>query len=445
MKLFETLMHKLNDFKNWLLHTSIFVKGTLVVVIALAAWFGLPKLIGGSKSSAISYQTTAASTGTIVVTVTESGAVSSANSGSVTTQASGVVNKILVQNGETVKTGQAIAQFDLDQTSLQKYQQALASYQGAKNNLANAQAQAYTLQSAMFVANQKFLTGVIAAGTPTYDPTYVEQNATWLASEQQYITQQSVITAAQTSVNAAAAALQAVSPTVTAPISGTVTGLSLQIGSVLSSVTNSSGGSTDQKIASIQTSAAPTVTVQLTQVDVPNIKVGDKATLTFDAFAGKTYTGKVVSIDTIGAVSSGVTTYPAVIQLDDTGVTNIFSNMTVTANIITASKDNVIMVPNAAISTNSNGEEVVRIMKNGTPTTTIVTTGLASATQTEILTGVADGDLVVTGTTGGTAAASNVSSTTSVFSTLTGGNRGFGGGGGGAVRAPTGAARPAGG
>lgn len=415
-------MKKIIEIKNWLLAKPLWMKAGLGLVIVTVAWFGYTRFFSGTKSTSIQYQTATVTQGPLVVSVAVSGQVSSANSGSVTTQASGVVTKILVQNGDTVKTGQAIAQFDLDQNSLQKYQQALASYQSAKNNVAAAQANAYTLQSSMFVANQKFTTGAIANGTASYDPTYIEQNATWLASEQQYLNQQNVIAAAQTALNAAAASLKDVSATVTAPISGKVTGLSLQVGSVLTSATNANGGSTDQKIASIQTSAAPTVTVQLTQVDVPNIKVGNKATLLFDAFPNQTFTGKVVSIDTIGAVSSGVTTYPAVIQLD-TNTGNIFSNMTVTANIITNTKDNVLLVPIAAIQTSTTGDTSVQVMKNGQPTQVNVTVGLESATQAEITAGLSLGDTVVTGTTGGTKAAT-VSNTSSVFSSLTGGNRG---------------------
>ena len=91
------------------------------------------------------------------------------------------------------------------------------------------------------------------------------------------------------------------------------------------------------------------------------MKAGDKTTLTFDAFTDKTFTGEVVSVDTIGSQTSGVTTYPAVIKLD-TAVEGLLPNMSAAANIITATKDNVLLVPSTAIQT-QNGAPYVRIMK----------------------------------------------------------------------------------
>ena len=57
-----------------------------------------------------------------------------------------------------------------------------------------------------------------------------------------------------------------------------------------------------------------------------------------------------MGINTTGAVTSGVTTYPAVIQLDDTNA-DILPNMSATANIITKVDDNVLLVPSAAVQT----------------------------------------------------------------------------------------------
>ncbi len=415
-------MQKINSIKKWLINSPLIVKAGLLLMILAIGWFAYSKVGATSSSQQAQYQTAQVGKGTIVVTVTSSGSVSSANSGSVTTQASGVVTKILVKNGQQVKTGQEIATFDLDQTSKQKYAAALASYQSAKNNLASAQAKLYSLQAAEFKANQQFMNGKGTSTTPdTSDPNYIQENATWLQAEADYKNQASVISQAQTQLNSASLALLQVSPTVTSPISGTVTGLSLQVGSVLGSASDSSGNQTAQKIASIQTTAQPTITVNLTQVDIPKIKVGNKATLTFDAFSDKTFTGEVVSIDTIGSVSSGVTTYPAVIKLD-TSSADIFSNMTATANIITDSKSDVLIVPSSAL-VSSNGETFARVLKNNQETQVAVTTGLASSTQVEITSGLSEGDMVITGTTSSAAATTSTTSTTSVFSTL-GGARG---------------------
>lgn len=416
-------------------HVPLWGKIGIGLFILLVAWFMFSRYI--PKGSKTTYTTDTATKGTLIVTVTASGNISSANSAQVSTQTSGVVSKIYVKNGDTVKAGDPIALVDLDMNGKQRADQALASYQSAQNTLNNANAQMYTLQSAMF-SNWKIYTDIAENSTyqnPDSSPntgnrtltqfTTVQDN--WLAAEAQYKNQQGVVAAAQTNLSSAWANYQQTSPTIYAPISGTISGLSFQEGSVLTAQTSSTGTSTSQRIANIKTDASPVAVVNVNEVDVPKVVVGDKVTMTMDAFPNQTFTGKIVSIDTTGVVSSGVTTYPAYISFDS-AIDGIYPNMAVDASIITAVKDNIVMVPNAAIVTTTNGGSTVRIMKNGTVSSVDVTTGASNDTDTEIVSGVSDGDTVVTGsTTTGTS-----TTATSPFSAL--GGRGFGGGGGAVLR-----------
>jgi len=73
-------------------------------------------------------------------------------------------------------------------------------------------------------------------------------------------------------------------------------------------------------------------------------------------------------------------------------LTAIYPNMAVDASIITTVKDNIVLVPNAAVQGST-----LRVMKNGKLTSVDVTVGLSNDTQTEIVSGVSDGDTVVTG------------------------------------------------
>ncbi len=420
--------------KSWFMNLSRWAKIILVIGVLLVIWFGGKKIMARS-SPKTTYQTETATKGTLIVTVSASGTVSSANSASVTTQTSGVVSKIFVKNGQEVKSGDPIAEVDLDMDGKQRAAQALASYQGAKNALDNANTTMYTLQSSMFSQWKTFTdlaqtsTYTNADGSPntnnrTLAP-FISTNDDWLATEAKYKTQQNVIAQAQTSVNSAWASYQQASPTIYAPISGTISGLSLQIGSVLTAQTGSSGNSTAQRIANIKTVATPTAAVNLSQIDVSKVHINDKATMTMDAFPDKTYTGKVVSIDTTGSVSSGVTTYPAYIVFDVAGA-GIYPNMAIEAKIITTVKNDVVLVPSAAVQT-INGQTTVRIMKQGKVTSIDVAIGQSNDTQTEIVTGINDGDVIVTGATT-TSTKSTSATTTSPFSAL--GGRGFGGGAG---------------
>ena len=401
--------------------------GVLVILI-LVAFFFYSRISNSSKKP--QYQTAQVTKGTLVVSLTETGQISVSNKASIVTQASGIVDNVYVKTGDYVNAGDKIADVTLDTAGQQRQAQAWSSYLSAQNSLASAQANLYTLQNQLFVANQKFVNdrGIT---NPTdqdkQDPVYIEEQANWLAAEAAYKNQSNVITAAQAALNNASLAYQLTSGTITAPTSGTIGDLTITKGLQIGSTNTTAGSSTNlsnQQIASISTGNPNTVSVSVAEVDAPQVKVGQDATVTFDALPNKTFTGKVIGINTTGAVTSGVTTYPAIITLDSSG-TDLYPNMSATANIITKIDNDVLLVPSAAVQTVGTSS-TVRVLKNGQITTIPVETGDSSNSQTEIISGLSEGDTVVTGvvSTGTTGASSS-----SPF----GGGLRVGGGGGGAV------------
>src|SRR5665213_1862688 len=93
----------------------------------------------------------------------------------------------------------------------------------------------------------------------------------------------------------------------------------------------------------------------LNEVDAAKVNVGDKATLTFDAFPNLSLAGTVVELDPVGTVSQGVVNYNVQIgftQPADTSSTEMVKpGMSVTADIVTQVHQNVAAVPNAAVHT----------------------------------------------------------------------------------------------
>lgn len=407
---------------DWFTKLSRIKKGLIIFAVIALGWFGYRK-ITLAKSSTPTYQTAQAEKGTIIVAVSVSGQVSSANSAEVTTQASGVVQTVFVKDGDVVKAGDKIAQLDLDLTGQQRSQQAYASYQSAQNNVESAKANLYTSQATLLTEWESYMS---KAQNSTYENSddspntgnrqlsdFVITQDEWLASEGKYKVQEKAILQAQTSLSSAWFTYQQTSATIVAPISGTITGLSLQPGTVITAQTNSSGGSSSQRIASVKTDAPPTISLNITQIDAPKVKAGNKATLTFDAFGEKTFTGEVISIDTIGSETSGVTTYPAIVKLD-APLEGLLPNMSASANIITATKDDVVLIPTTAIQT-SNGSMTVQVMKNNVVSQVVVETGLASDTQTEIVSGISAGDTIVTSVSTASTNKSSTGQSTSPF------------------------------
>jgi macrolide-specific efflux system membrane fusion protein len=397
----------------------------IVVVIILVVYRSLT-----SSQNKAQYQTAQVTKGTLVVSLTEAGQVSVANKVSIVTQASGIVSNVYVKSGQEVSTGDKIADITLDTAGQQRQAQAYSSLLSAQNSLQSANTQLYTLQNQEFVANQKFINdkGIPnPSDTDKLNPVYIEENAAWLAAEAAYKNQTNVIAASQAGLSNASLSYQLTSGTIIAPTAGTIGDLIITKGMQIGSSNTTAGSSTNtsnQAIASIITGNATTVSISVAEVDAPQIKIGQAATITFDALPSKTFTGKVMGLNTTGAITSGVTTYPAVIQMDDATDTSVFPNMSATANIITKVDDNVLLVPSAAVQTVGTASSV-RVLKNGQVSTVTVQTGDTSDSQTVITSGLNEGDTVITSVI---SAAASTSTSASPFS---GGLRLGGGGGGG--------------
>ncbi len=436
MNIVRGVFGKLVFIKDFFLKQSLIKKLVIVAIIAAVGWFGVRPAIVGSQQQQVQYQTAQAEKGTLITSITASGTVSSGSSANITSSATGIVQEVYVENGDTVSEGDQIALIKLDKGSQQQQTQSWASYLSAKNSLESAKAKIHSLQAAAFKANQTFINDAVARDLATDDPTYIQQNALWLQAEADYKNQENVIKQAEASLSSAWLSYSQLSPTITAPMSGLVNNLSISPGLTISG--NSSTSSTaDSNSGSSQTvgtitlkDGTPQASVNLTEIDVVKIKAGQKVTLTLDAHPEKTFTGKVSAVNTNGSVSSGVTTYPATITFD-TALDTIYPNMAVNATIITDVKSSVILVPSGAIQT-TNGQSTVQIMRNGQVASVPVEVGNSNDTQTEIVSGINEGELVVTGQTG-SATTGSTGAATSPFGNTRGGFGGASGpaGGGG--------------
>lgn len=377
-------------------------KKVIIAIVLAIGIFGTYKYFSNKKANTPTYQTATAEKGTLINTISASGTVQNGNNFTMTTTASGIVKKVYVKNGDTVKKGQKIAEITLDTESNQKYLAAYASYIGAKNSLDSAKTTLYTLDSAMWSAHQIFRNDAQERNLTFDDPTYIQQNDNWKAAEAKVIAQQQVIKQSEISMQSSALTYQLASPVIYAPDNGVISSLNLAEGMVVSAGT----------IGSVNTKAGEMIAkVNLTEIDVTKVKTGQKVTVTMDSFADKTFAGEVKAVDTSGSASSGVTSYPVVIAFK-TDLTNIYAGMAVSAKIITEVKNDVVLVNNGAITT-TNGESIVKIMNNNKVSEVTVETGSSNETQTEIISGISEGDVVVTGST--TSNTSVKSSGTSVF------------------------------
>ncbi len=379
--------------KNKRLITFIVVAFFIIGLLAWKQFFGI--------NTSIKYQTATVQRGVLVSSVSASGQMITTNIVSVATQATGTIKEVFVKDGDQVVAGQKIMEINLDGAGLAKNAAAYSSYLSAQNSLNSARSKQDSLQSALFKANQAFITD---KGIPNpsdadkLNPKYIEENAEWLAAEADYKNQQNVIAAAQSALNSSWLSYTQTSNIVTSPISGTITNITYVAGMVISPTTGSSSTSQNiQRVAVVKNDSTPNASVDISEIDVYKLKNGQAASLTLDSIPGKTFTGKVISVDRIGSVTSNVTNYPVIIQFD-TDSPQILPNMAVSANIIVSTKSNVLLVPSIAVQTLGR-KNLITILKNGQPKSVVVKIGDQSDSEIEITSGLNEGDIVVTGTT----------------------------------------------
>ncbi len=224
-----------------------------------------------------------------------------------------------------------------------------------------------------------------------------------------------------------------------APFDGVIASLAVKKGDTVSNGTSAATIITKQLSSSIT----------LNEIDAVKVKVGNKATVTFDAIDGLSITGTVSEIDALGAVSQGVVTYGSQIVFD-TQDDRVRPGMSITASIIIDSRQNVLIVPSSAIKTANEisyvlvpsetvadlGNSRTGVTLSAAPIQKIIEVSLSDGTNTEVVSGLTEDEVFVVKTIAATSAttssATSATQSRSILQT-----------GGGAVRtgggfAPTG-------
>ena len=136
------------------------------------------------------------------------------------------------------------------------------------------------------------------------------------------------------------------------------------------------------------------IKVEIPEVDVNRVKIGQRVDLTFDAVLGSKYSGTVTEVEPVGTDDQGVVNFTVTIELKD-GNGEVRPGMTAAVNIVVSEIKDVLIVPNRAVSKRS-GAYMVFIMKNNKVTGIPVEIGASSDVETEITKGdLKEGDLVV--------------------------------------------------
>jgi macrolide-specific efflux system membrane fusion protein len=368
--------------KSAIKRRTFMVNGTLGVLLTGGVGLAYMSLgdDGGSGSAATSRTVTVAR-GDLTSSVSASGSVASAKSRSLSFTGTGTVAKIYVKAGQKVHKGQKLAR--LDQTDAQENVNATrASYDAAADG----------------------------------DLTKAQGYASYVQAK-----------------NAYNSALRALDATVLyAPYAGTVTAINGEVGESPSASSGSSGsgatGTTTTSSGFIDFADLSKVEVEgdFTEADATKLKVGQTATITFDALSGVTATGKVAAIASMPTTTNNVVSYAATIALTSRPA-QVRLGQTATVSVVVSRAANALYVPAAAVKT-AGGQSTVTVLRNGVPTVQTVEIGVSGSLGTEIKSGLQEGDQVQITITTTTSTTGNTR--------FPGGGQGggFGGAGGGAPR-----------
>ncbi|MES0344678.1 MAG: efflux RND transporter periplasmic adaptor subunit, partial [Anaerolineales bacterium] len=127
------------------------------------------------------------------------------------------------------------------------------------------------------------------------------------------------------------------------------------------------------------------VEVEISEVDINRVALGQSVTLNFDAVLDQVYNGVVIEKGLIGTSLQGVVSFPVTVELIDADEA-IRPGMTAAVNIIVEQIEDVVLVPNRAVRVRD-GERVVYLLVDGVITPTTVVLGATSDLYSEILEG----------------------------------------------------------
>ncbi len=265
---------------------------TISVFLLLVIAAGVIYYVFHSGSATTTYQTMPVTQGNLVLTATATGSVQ-ANTYAADFSTSGTLAAIYVHVGQHVHAGQKLAQLNTT-----------------------------ALQDALKVAQTQLQ--------------QTEDSGIWDA-----------IQIAQAQVNQAQHNLDAA--TLTAPHAGVITAIN---GSIGSTPGGGSSGSASGGFIEITDMSKLSVLLSVNEADIGHVAHGNPVRFTVDAYGNRAFRGQVDSITLSGQTNNNIVTYPVSMSIDSSSLqgANLIPGMTANATITTMTRQNVLLIPNSAIS-----------------------------------------------------------------------------------------------
>jgi HlyD family secretion protein len=332
----DALLGILNSAPKGVLHGGkrrwLSIGAVLLVVIVLAWMF-----LAGKKGGVGQYLSEDAVLGNLVVTVSASGTLQPTKSVDVGSEMSGTLASVLVQENDRVEKGQLLAQLDTAKLAdaVTKSQAALAAAQAAV-----AQAQATVAETKAALARMRQVAELSGGKVPAKTELDTADAAVLRAVANE--------ASARASVAQAQAALKTddtnlAKGTIRSPVDGVVLTRKVEPGqTVVAAMTIPVLFTLAEDLKTME------LQVKVDEADVGHVELGQPATFTVSAWPGRNFPASIKRVGIGSTITDNVVTYKTVLDVGNDDLA-LRPGMTATASIVTAKRENVLLVPNAAL------------------------------------------------------------------------------------------------
>lgn len=360
--------------------------------IAVVVWL----LSGNKKDEQVSFVTEEVAPANIQNSITATGSVEPVDTVAVGTQVSGIIDKIYVDFNSTVKKGQVLAVLDTKNLT--------STLNSAKANLQSAQANLQSANAALGYqrANYNRYKALYQKGLISANDFESARLSYRQAEEQVAMIKESVV-AAQESVRTAQTNLGYA--TIVSPIDGTIINKYVAEGQTVAA-----SFSTPELFGVARDLKKMQVLADVDEADIGDVRPGESVTFTVDAYPDDTFQGTVQQVRLGGSTSNNVVTYKVVISTSNANL-KLKPGMTANVTIYTQQKSGVLSVPTKAlrftpaketvgkmkIKDISNAKNKVWTIEGNNIVAHQVNIGMSDGTHTQIVSGVKQGQKVITG------------------------------------------------
>ena len=397
------------NHKNKKKKRLLYILGTLVVVAVVLVGL-VAATRGGTKIDPS--RLGKVEKGDLAKSVVATGKIQPVTNVEVKSKASGIVEKLLVDYGDSVKKGQILAELDKQQILAQVNQQrasleaAEAAGRAAQADLEHAKVDAegpdVPLLKRAFERAQAMAKDGVVSPSAVDD---AEKNYE-LAVNKQQLGKAAVISTAAKLRQAEAQVAQAKAQlaereeeyrnsTIVAPIDGMVLSRDVEVGDAVSSILIL--GSSATLVMTLGDMHEVYVKGKVDESDIGKVYIGQGARIKVESYKDRTFEGKVTKISPMGVEKDNVTTFEVRVSIDNSKG-ELKSQMTANAEIILDEHKNVLMVPEGALIYDKNRNASVEIPEPGAKDgkkKVDVKVGISNGSKTELLSGLKEGQQVV--------------------------------------------------